>query len=255
MAGCAMSLQPDNYTREGMTSRMVGTSPGSRWKLSITIGALIASFLIPGAAPQQAAKPVAKGASAAVPDVRNPFDRYLADTKGRSNEPALERFAKSCGVNVAKVHPGYAERFGEHWKVVKALTRAPKGQETETYNTLELWQAGPHMVTEQWDIEAGDYYRMFACLLGPTITSAESVSWNVPDQDSADEPAWGYEIHWELKAGKFARVSTRFLNLHEEPIAEPRLDEDRKKDLDDQDFDMHTWKDLDYPAELVKEGY
>lgn len=234
---------------------MVGNRSGRHWKFSIAIGALAAASIIPTATSQQASKQSSKGITSVATDVRNPFDRYLAEAKVRQNEPALERFAKTCGVNVAKVHPGFAERLGEHWKVVKTLTHAPRGQEPETYSTLELWQAGAHMVTEEWDIEAGDYYRMFACLLGPKVTSAESVSWNVPDQDSADERGWGYEVHWELKTGKFAGASRRFLDLHEEPIAEPKLDEDRKKDLDEQEFEMRTWKDLDYPAELLKEGF
>jgi len=233
---------------------MLRKSPGGRWKFNFAIVALIAACAIARAAPQKAAKPNTKATSSAAPDVRNPFDRYLAEATARRNEPSLERFARSCGVNVSKVHPGFAERFGERWKLVKTLTRAPKNQETETYNTLELWQAGAHTVTEEWDIEAGDYYRMFACLLGSKITAVESVTWNVPDQDDASEPGWGCEVHWELKAGKFARTSTRFLDLHEQLIAEPRLDEDRKKDLEEQDFDMHTWKDLDYPAALLKEG-
>jgi hypothetical protein len=120
---------------------------------------------------------------------------------------------------------------------------------------LELWHAGPNVVTEHWSIDAGDFYRMFVCLHRNRVVSAESVSWNVPDaEDAAADPGWGYKVRWEMGAGgKFVRTSSTFLDLHEQPTPAPKLDEDRKKDLEEQDFDMHTWKDLEFPAALLEE--
>jgi hypothetical protein len=190
--------------------------------------------------------PPATGAS-----VLNPFDRYLAAAKAHRTEPALDRFAKTCGVNVAKVKAGYAERSAERWRLVKSFTHVPKSQGTDSYETLALWQAGPRIVTEEWGFQtdSGEYYRTFTCLLGRRITAAESVIWDVEE----DSPGWGYEVRWELGVGgKFARASTRFLDLSERPIAEPKLDEDTKEDLNEQDYEMHTWVDLEYPAALLQ---
>ncbi|KAA6464754.1 hypothetical protein DYQ86_01975 [Acidobacteria bacterium AB60] len=186
----------------------------------------------------------------------NPFDRYVTGVRARRTEPALERFARTCGVDAGKVTPKYAEKAGERWKVVKSLSEGPKNQETDSYFTLELWQSGQRVVTEEWGIQAdsGDYYRMFTCLLGKQVTSAESVSWNVPEEkDAPGEQGWGYDVRWELRSGgKFARASTMFLNLQEQPIPEPKLDDDTKKNLEDQDFEMRTWGDLEYPVALLK---
>lgn len=181
----------------------------------------------------------------------NPFDRYLAAAKAHRTEPALDRFAKTCGVNVAKVKAGYAERSAERWRLVKTFTPAPKSQGTDSYETLALWQAGPRIVTEEWGFQtdSGEYYRTFTCLLGRRIMAAESVIWDVEE----DSPGWGYEVRWEVGAGgKFARASTRFLDLNERPIAEPKLDEDTKEDLNQQDYEMRTWVDLEYPAALLQ---
>ena len=220
-----------------------GESPSQQPAKSSTANKSAVNSAPHGTAPQ----------AAGVSDLLNPFDRYLAAAKAHRTEPALARFAKTCGVNVAKVKPGYAERSGERWRLVKSFTRAPKSQGTDSYDTLALWQAGPRIVTEEWGLQtdSGEYYRTFTCLLGRRITSAESVSWNVPDEE--DSPGWGYEVRWELGAGgKFARTSTRFLDLNERPIAEPKLDEDTKKDLDEQDYEMRTWVDLEYPAALLQ---
>lgn len=252
---------------------MTQKGPGHRVKLSFVVLAVltgIATQIPAQSLSQQPAKPgngskpaAANGAAHSAPphigdssDALNPFERYLADTKAHRTEPALAHFARSCGVDVGDIIPRFAERPGERWKVVKDFTGVMKNQETDPYHTLQVWQSGRRVVTEEWgmDSDSGDYYRVFTCLLSRRVTSAELVSWSLPDEeDSPEEPGWGYDVRWELRAGgKFARASTMFLDLHEKAIAEPKLDADVKKDLEEQDFEMRTWADLEYPAALLK---
>jgi len=252
---------------------MAQQGPNSRGKASFVVLAVLAgiAILTSSNSPSQqtakqgaAIKPAAKDSAArSVPthagsptDAQNPFELYLAEAKAHRTEPALVRFARTCGVDVGDVIPRFAERPRERWKVVKDLSGVLKNQETDFYHTLEVWQAGKRVVTEEWgmDADSGDYYRVFTCLLSRKIVSAELVSWNVPDEEgSREEPGWGYDVRWELRTGgKFTRAWTTFLDLREKPIPEPKLEADVKKDLDEQDFDMRTWADLEYPAALLK---
>lgn len=234
------------------------------WRVATAVIAAIAILGTGESLPQQPAKPSTAdktansaphgtASQAAGASGMSPFDRYLAAAKAHRTEPALNRFAKTCGVNLAKVKAGYAERSGERWRLVKSFTHVAVSQGTDSYATLALWQAGPRIVTEEWGFQtdSGEYYRTFTCLLGRRITSAESVIWSVSDDEGS--PGWGYEVSWELgPGGKFARTSTRFLDLNERPIAEPKLDEDTKEDLNEQDYEMRTWVDLEYPAALLQ---
>jgi hypothetical protein len=189
-------------------------------------------------------------------DALNPFDRYLASTKANRPEAALARFAKSCGVDAGAIAPKFAQRSGDRWKIVKDFNGALKDQEADFYHTLQVWQAGKRVVTEEWGMEAdsGDYYRVFTCLENRRITSAELVNWNIPeDEDSGDDPGWGYQTLWTLNPkGKLMRASTAFLDLHEKPVAEPKLEADTKKDLEEEKFEMRNWVDLGYPVALLK---
>jgi hypothetical protein len=244
---------------------MAYKGPGS-WRTSFVALVLMAANGILSASPFQSAQkaPSTEAGAARVThsaqpnranpsDLLNPFEAYIAGASGYRVESALEQFAKTCGMHVYRVAPGYAVRTGERWNVVKNLKLLPKAGPEKSYETLELWHAGPNVVTEQWSIDGGDYYRVFVCLHRNRVVSAESVNWNVPaEEDAAVDPGWGYQVRWELGAGgKFVRTSATFLDLHERPIAAPKLDEDRKKDLDEQEFDMHSWKDLEYPGALL----
>jgi len=248
----------------------------NRWNLTV-LSASVAAFVLiailkPGIAASQnaanqpaGAKPAGAGTSVrpgpasahdgSPTNAPNPFELYLADAKAHRTEPALVRFAKSCGVDVGNIVPRFAQKPGERWKLVKDFNGVLKDQSTDFYHTVQVWQAGRRAVTEEWGVEldSEDYYRVFTCLENRKITSAETVNWNIPSEDSADEPGWGYEVHWTPKpGGKFVRGSTRFLDLQEQPMTEPTLDTDEKKDLEGEAFEMRGWVDLGYPAGLLK---
>jgi hypothetical protein len=254
-----------------MTSRDTGKRRGNAGALVAVIAIITGiAILLPAQSPsQQSAKQSAKGkpapangaaspasSASGAADAQNPFERYIAGTKANRPEAALARFGKSCGLDTGAAAPRFAERLGEHWKIVKNLDSALKDQEDADYfHTLEVWEAGKRVVTEEWGIEAesGDYYRVFSCLLGRQVTSAELVSWKLADEENSDEPGWGCEIRWELRAGgKFERTLTVFLDLREKPIVEPNMEAGERQDLDDQDFDKRTWVDLGYPPALLK---
>jgi len=71
---------------------------------------------------------------------QSPFDHYLAGLKTGQPEPALQRFAAECGVDIRSRAPRYAQSPSQKWIAVRDLSHALKDQETDFYATVAIWQ-------------------------------------------------------------------------------------------------------------------
>jgi hypothetical protein len=187
---------------------------------------------------------------------QNPFGRYLADAKANWPEPALVRFASECQVDLDASNPRYAQEPGEKWVLVKDLSRVQEDQETDFYHTLAVWHAGDRMVTEEWgmELDTGDYHRMLFCMDRRKVKLVDSVSWRIAvEGDGSSDTSWGYEHRWKLgPSGQFETTFRGFVDLREQPMSAPKLDEGTRKSLDEENVGMTTWADLKYPDELLQ---
>jgi hypothetical protein len=203
------------------------------------------------------ATPVAPKRSGDPSSELNPFGRYLDDAKNNWPEPALVRFASACGIDVDRAAARFAQRPGDKWLPVKDLSNAQADQETDFYHTLAVWHRGDLALTEEWgmELDTGDYYRIFTCLNHLKITSAESVSWSISEDEENPSPsqAWGYDVLWTISPkGDLTIASKKFVDLREKPMAEPALDAETRKGLEAQGFTMRSWSDLEYPSAMLE---
>ncbi|MGA9060706.1 MAG: hypothetical protein WB341_03470 [Terracidiphilus sp.] len=186
---------------------------------------------------------------------RSPFDRYLAGLRANQPEPAFVRFAGECGVDVRAVEPRYAQSPTEKWVLVKDLSNALKDQETDFYATVAVWHVAGRILIEEWgmELDTGTFSRQFVCLHNSRISFFEGVDWTIPVEGaSSSNPAWGYQQRWRMgPAGRYEKIWSRFVDVHERPIKEPNLDADTRNGLDWK-WAAYIWRDLKYPDELLR---
>ena len=186
----------------------------------------------------------------------NPFDRYLADAKTNWPEQALLRFASQCKVDLDATAPKFAQSPNDKWIPVKDFSGALKDQETDFYGTVEVWHQVDRVLVERWgmELDTGDYYRLLYCFEQKKTTLAESVSWSVEfNNDSSKDSGWGYDHRWKLGPGvEFVTTQKSFVDLHEQPMAAPKLDAETMKSLNDENMGVKTWADLELPDELLR---
>jgi len=186
----------------------------------------------------------------------NPFDRYLANTNANWPEPALLRVAAECEVDLDSATRRFAQNPSEKWVLVKDLSSALKDQETDFYATVEVWHESDKILVEQWgmELDTGDYFRRLTCLDHKKITLAERVSWSIElDNDSSKDSGWGHEHRWKLDPdGKFVSVQQGFIDLHEQAMSAPKLDEETRKFLEDESMGAKTWAGLELPDALLQ---
>jgi hypothetical protein len=186
----------------------------------------------------------------------NPFDRYLANTNANWPEPPLLRVATECNVDLDSATRRFAQSPSEKWILVKDLSNALKDQETDFYATVEVWHESDKILVEQWgmELDTGDYFRRLTCLDHKRITLAEVVSWSIElDNDSSKDSGWGYEHRWKLRPdGKFVNIQQGFVDLHEQAMSAPKLDEETAKFLEDESMGAKTWADLELPDALLQ---
>ena len=185
----------------------------------------------------------------------DPFDRYLAGMKTNRSEPALVRVAEECGLDIKALAPRYAQRPDERWIPVKDLSGALKDQETDFYGTVAVWHAANRILVERWgmELDTGDYYRMLFCLQDQNVKFAEAADWSIPiEGENSENSSWGYEQRWVIgKGGKYEIVLHRFVDIGEQPMAEPKLDAETRNGLS-WNPKVLSWKDMDLPAELLR---
>ena len=186
----------------------------------------------------------------------DPFSRYLSFEKAHRSEPALSRFATSCGMDLASVKRRYAQRPKDAWNLVPDLSRAMDDQETDFYGTVSVLHQSDLILVERWgmELDTGDYFRLLYCLSNKQVTLAESVIWRLAGfGDGTDSVTWGYEHRWKLgHHGKLETDPARFINLEEMPMQTPKLDDETVKSLKNEGVGVKNWADLDLPDALQR---
>jgi hypothetical protein len=95
---------------------------------------------------------------------------------------------------------------------------------------------------------------MLFCMDRRKVKLVDSVSWRIAvEGDGSSDTSWGYEHRWKLgPSGQFETTFRGFVDLREQPMSAPKLDEGTRKSLDEENVGMTTWADLKYPDELLQ---
>ncbi len=190
----------------------------------------------------------------------DPFGRYLAGLKANQPELSLLQFAGACGLDTTKTTVRFAQRPAASWIIVNNLSHALDDQESDFYGTAAVWHSSHLILVERWEMEldTGSYSRIFLCFADRKARSAETVEWSIPIKGastrggSAQSVAWGYEQQWDVKPeGTYINVLRRFVDLDGNPMDEPELDPQTRRELD-ANPEVLFWKDTDLPDALLK---
>ena len=184
----------------------------------------------------------------------DPFRRYLAIIKAASYEPAVEKFAGNCGLDLRTSSVRYADRPENKWIAVKSLAGALRGLETDFFATVAVWKKQDRVVIETWDMEldVGSESRVLYCLHSGVITSMQAIDWDLPVTDERGaNMGWGFRQSWRLEAPKHLKAGpATYVDLHERPIRKPKFD----GDMDSRYWipKNYVWSDLELPSELLQ---
>lgn len=165
--------------------------------------------------------------------IADPFDRYIKETSSNLSEPAVDRFAHECGVDVSNSQPRFAINPGSKWMTAANLSKSIRSVESDFFSSAEVWHEGDRAVVEIWAVSAdvGSEVRVYRCFTKGELLRVEAIDWNIP-LVKTDVGAWGYLRRWERDAGAgMRRTKAEFVDGFERPIARPKLDAEGEQSL------------------------
>jgi hypothetical protein len=170
-------------------------------------------------------------AQAASP-TKDPLARHMAGVKAGTPEPALQKFATGCNVDVSKILPRYAAGPGSSFTPINDLAKGLRTLDTDFYSTAEVWASESRVLVEMWanSDDVGSEVRYYECFAAQELMQAEVIEWDVPMVQSPHVVTWGYSRRWERgENGRMQRTKAEFVDEIERPIPKPKLDADGER--------------------------
>jgi hypothetical protein len=164
---------------------------------------------------------------------RSPLDSYIEGLRAHSMNHAAARFAQICGVKLdeAAVRFAFSNDDAGTWKVVGDLPKAYDDIGMDLVGTAEVWKNPVGTLVETWQaaLDVGGFGRTFLCFdKNGRLTAIDSANFQIPTDDGKP---WGMHERWILKKdGAFQEaIPFQFIDLDEEVIPKPKLDQDDEK--------------------------
>jgi hypothetical protein len=156
----------------------------------------------------------------------------MASVKAGTPEPALQKFATGCNVDVSKILPRHAVGPGSSFTAVNDLAKGLRTLDTDFYLTVEVWAMESRVLVEMWanSDDVGSEVRYYECFVSQKLMQAEVIEWDVPVFQSPHVVPWGYSRRWERgENGRMQRTKAEFVDEMERPIPKPKLDSDGER--------------------------
>ena len=164
----------------------------------------------------------------------DPYSRYLASVKANKPETSVSRFAKECGIDLARSPARFAVSVGGEYKVVGDLAAGLKMVESDFYTSVEVHSIKSTALIILWpnDDAQGINVRELLCYADDDLKKAEVIYWDIPLDPNFKGGLWGHFCRWDRGAdGKLLITKQRFVDALERPMQKPKLGVEQERDL------------------------